>query len=290
MDEDGGARNDKNNKQRRRFVYSWVDFGSLLAQASKDWYERKKFAHNKMVAKRVSAAGRAYSRRRDLSVDGRAIELATMYAMDPKELAKKTVSLIERVRLFSNMGGNKKSRHSSHRTVDTWFSYELRRWAFSLGIADDRTGRPFCYASADFATQYPQYGHDDSLSCQSLFGVADCQAVLSQISFLTRLRSMFLKSWSGEAAVCSDIHMAVNSAITRTQSSQTTTASILWKRRPEWWEATPGDPFRHDALILDRLLTEGYLGILVDTGGFEAGQQQLPAKSLRQLGLTKGSI
>lgn len=228
------------------FAFAWSDFGRLLVRTAKDWYERKYSSLDQAVND---------DRRTEL----RATVLAAWYAADPEELARKTISLLEKLRNFIGPDDT---------GISLWFEQELCRWALSLSIADKQL-HPVAYAASDFVSAHPQYTQDDSVKTACLFDIQSCHDIILQVAYMTRLRSIFLLHKAR------GIGAKVDEALKRSVLS-----GQVWKGRPSWW-----DTLAHDVLLLQRLLAVGFLGILDELSGV------IPAStSGRELLLSKASI
>jgi hypothetical protein len=219
--------------------FTWSGFGTVLVQCAKDWN-----AHSP-------------------STDRRATGIATMYASDLDGLARQTVSLLEKVRIFAG---------ASHFRMGGWLQRELCRWAATLEVSDEK-GSPVALSMPDIAVEYPNCRQDVCIKSVCLFGVQSCQDILHQATCLTRLRSIFLKSNEG------GLQFKVDHAIRKSAAT-----GKMWNGRPSWWSEA-GNTLTHDVLLFKRLLAGGFLRVLNDLSGI------LPGYSTgRELGLTKAAI
>ena len=131
-----------------------------------------------------------------------------------------------------------------------WLSSEIRRWAKSLALIDDR-GQTFSLTAADF-TPTDQNGkamHDIA----ALMDRRCCRSVFAQVAQQSRVREVFLKNTE------QDMKVLLKSAVLDFAPAEE------WDYVPDWWGKTAGAPgsyaVEHDYLVLDSLLEYGYSGI-----------------------------
>lgn len=231
-------------------MFTWSDFGSLLTQSAKEWHDWIYSSSDLAVND-------------DSRAELRATVLAARYKADPEELARKTTSLLEKLRIF--MGPD-------HSGISAWFEEELCRWAITLSIADKRL-HPVAYAASDFVSAHPQYTRNDDVKTSCAFDTQSCRHIIFQVAYLSRLRSVFLSD-KGRG-----IGAKVAEASTRSISS-----GQVWISRPSWWGSTL-DAVSYDIALLRSLLKVGFLGVLEELSG------TIPeSASGRELGLSKASI
>jgi hypothetical protein len=232
------------------YMFTWSDFGSLLSRAAKDWhvwiYSSSDLAVND-----------------ECRAELRATVLAARYKADLKELARKTTSLLEKLRNFMEPDDS---------GISAWFEEELCRWAVTLSIADKRM-HPVAYSASNFISAHPQYTRDDDVKTACVFDTQSCRHIILQVANMSRLRSVFL----------SDRGRGI-----WTKVDEASTISIflgqVWKRRPPWWGSN-FDAISHEMALLQSLLEGGFLGVLE-----EMSRAIAESASSRELGLSKASI
>jgi hypothetical protein len=151
------------------YMFTWSDFGSLLARAAKDWH-----------AWIYSSSDLAVND--DCRAGLRATVLAASYKTDPEELARRTTSLLEKLRNFMDPDDS---------GISARFEEELCRWALTLSIADKRL-HPVAYTASDFVSAHPQYARDDDFKTACVFDTQSCHHIILQVAHMSRLRSVFL--------------------------------------------------------------------------------------------------
>jgi hypothetical protein len=229
------------------YMFTWSDFGSLLARAAKDWHDWIYLTSDLAVND-------------DCRAELRATVLAARYDVDPDNLARKTTSLLEKLRNFMDPDVS---------GISTWFEGELCRWALTLSIADTRL-HPIAYTASDFVSAHPQYIRDDDVKTACVFDSHSCHHIISQVANMSRLRSVFLSDKGRK------ISTKVDEASTKSICS-----GQVWKSRPSWWVST----ISRDVALLQSLLEGGFLGVLEEVSGV-----LLESTSCRELGLSKASI
>jgi hypothetical protein len=232
------------------YMFTWSDFGSLLSRAAKDWhvwiYSSSDLAVND-----------------DCRAELRATVLAARYKADPEELARKTTSLLEKLRNFMD---------SDDSGISAWFEEELCRWALTLSIADKRM-HPVAYSASDFISAHPQYARDADVKTACVFDSQSCRHIILQVANMSRLRSVFLSDRGKE--IWTKVDEASTSSIFLGQ---------VWRRRPPWWGSN-FDAISHEMALLQSLLEGGFLGVLEEMSRVIA-----ESASNRELGLSKASI
>jgi hypothetical protein len=236
------------NAESSNYLLTWSDFGSLLARAAKDWHDWI-----------YSSSDRAVDN--NCRTELRATVLAARYEADPEELARKTTSLLEKLRNF--MGPDDYG-------ISAWFEQELCRWALTLSITDKQL-HPVAYTASDFVSAHPQYTLDDEFKTVCVFDTQSCRHIILQVACMSRLRSVFLSD-EGRG-----IEIKVDEASTRSIRS-----GGVWKSRPSWWGLSR-DAIAHDMALLQSLLAGGFVGVLGELSS------AIP-ESARELGLSKASI
>jgi hypothetical protein len=229
------------------YMFTWSDVGSLLARAAKDWHDWINLSSDLAVND-------------DCRAELRATILAARYNDDPEDLARKTTSLLEKLRNFMDPDDS---------GISTWFEEELCRWALTLSIADKRL-HPVAYTASDFVSAHPQYTRDDDVKTACVLDTQSCHHIILQVANMSRLRSVFLSDMGR------GIWTKVDEASTRSICS-----GQVWKSRPSWWVST----ISHDMSLLRSLLESGFLGVLEEMRG-----AVLESASGRELGLSKASI
>ena len=210
----------------KRFDWTWCDFASLVKQNARQ---------AKSSPESVRQAGLA----------------AAEYMADPRELATKTVMLIEKVRRHSSAGTAQRKQWSGlGMRVPLWLDRELSRWAMSLGVADP-TGRPVPFSVADFAAEHPGCKEDPSVVATAAFDPPLADDVVDQVALLTRLRSVFAKSKPTE------LRNKLEAAVKEVDST-----GDGWQDRPKGWEHNEGGSLiSREMLLCDRLLRSGFTGV-----------------------------
>lgn len=209
----------------KRFDWTWCDFASLLRQNARQ---------AKSSPESVRQAGIA----------------AAEYLADPRELATKTVMLIEKVRRHSSAGTTQRKQWSGlGMRVPLWLDRELSRWAMSLGVADP-TGRPMPFSVTDFATEHPGCKEDPSVMATAAFDPQLADDIVDQVALLTRLRSLFAKSKP------SDLSYKMEAAVKEVDS-----IGDGWQDQPKGWEHSEGGSVSREVLLCDRLLRSGFTGV-----------------------------
>ena len=217
----------------KRFDWTWCDFASLLRQN----------ASHKKSSPPTDEGGRG--------VAGVAFAAATEYLADPRELATKTIMLIESLRRHSSAGTTQRKQWSGlGMRVPLWLDRELSRWAMSLGIADP-TGRPVPFSVSDFVAEYPGYKEEPSIVATAAFDPQLADDVVDQVALLTRLRSVFAKSNASE------LHAKVEAAVKNADST-----GDGWQDEPKGWEYGDGNSISREVLLCDRLLRGGFPGVV----------------------------
>ena len=210
----------------KRYDWTWCDFASLL---------QKNAGQAKSSPEKVRMASIA----------------ASEYVRDPRELATKTVMLIEKVRRHSSFAtAQSKQSIDLGMSVPLWLDRELSRWAMTLGVADP-SGRPVPFSVAEFAAEHPGCKDDSSVMATAALDAQLADEILDQVALLTRLRSVFAKSKPSELSV------KVEAAVKETDST-----GGVWNEQPMGWSLSEGQPVIRDVLLCDRLLRSGFAGVI----------------------------
>ncbi|CAB9530390.1 expressed unknown protein (Partial), partial [Seminavis robusta] len=162
----------------KRLDWTWYGFASVLKQKanSSGW---KNNSNQPMEAR-----------------DRLATEAAVEYQRDPRELATKTIMLLEKLRRHGTAaaGTSQRKQYSGlGMHVPQWLDRELSRWAMTLDVADP-VGRPVAFATADFVLEHAEYKEDPAVVATAAFDPQLADDVVDQVALLTRLRSVFVKS------------------------------------------------------------------------------------------------
>jgi hypothetical protein len=235
----------------REGVLSWSRLGTSLIQATQRWFQQRQNEPEPALAQE------------------HALSLSLFYAQEIPELARKIVTLLEKLDKVSQSGAKRKSSNEEEgngHSLDVWFQQQLSLWAASLNIANNQ-GRPLPYATADFTAKCQDYTFHEAFTAASILDASKCRDVWQQVAVLTRLRSI----------------VAANPAtdlLTKLDYAQMQLAGQAWDSRPSWW--APSDPaatvVRRDVFLIERVLLSGYQHVTRDI------ETALPA------GLTKASI
>jgi hypothetical protein len=231
-------------------MFTWSEFGSLLSRAARDWHVWIYSSSDPAVNS-------------DCRAELRATVVAARYKADPKELARKTTSLLEKLRSFMDPDDS---------GISAWFEEELCRWALTLSIADKRM-HPVAYSASDFVSAHPQHARDDDVKTACVFDSQSCRHIILQVANMSRLRSVFLSD-RGRG-----IWTKVEEASTRS-----TFLGQVWRRRPPWW-GSKFDAISHEMALLQSLLKGGFLGVVE-----EMGHAIAESASNHDLALSKASI
>lgn len=215
----------------KRFDWTWCDVASLLRQ-------------------KVARYKASPSSPEEAHIAALTLEAANEYLADPRELATKTIMLIERLRRHSSAGTTQRKQWSGlGMRVPLWLDRELSRWAMSLGIADP-TGRPVPFAATDFVAEHPGYKSDPSILATAAFDPQLADDVVDQVALLTRLRSVFASSKD------SHLHAKIVASVKKADAT-----GDGWQDQPKGWESSEGNSVSREMLICDRLLREGFPGV-----------------------------
>jgi len=228
----------------KRYDWSWCDFSQLLKQNA---LEMKPGSDEDQVA----------------SI---ALEATKQYLSDPRELATKTIMLVEKLRRHSSAGGMTQRKQSSGlgMRVPLWLDRELSRWAMILGIADP-TGRPVPFSSTDFVTEHPSYKAEPSIKATAAFDPQLADDVVDQVALLTRLRSVVL----GTPGL--GFRNMIEVAVAKADA-----AGEGWESQPKTWCASEGASISREMILCDRLLTCGFPGVSASTN-------DLPLEMVRRI-------
>merc|ERR1712238_626739 len=169
-----------------------------------------------------------------------------------KQLAKKAVMLLEKIRL--RMGGieyqKKKSKNGNiinyglgpH--VLQWATEHLVKWAEALEIC--KNGRPLSSTGAEYMADMPDIVPSAYLDKKT------CKAIFMQLSQQTCLRSYFIKNSAN--GICGVVSKAIRSV---------GTSGDKWDGCPIWWGRDSGKNSNDDFELLSGILKFGY-------GGFDS--------------------
>jgi hypothetical protein len=232
------------------FMFTWSDFGSLLSQAAKDW--------NVWIYSSSDP-----SLNSDCRAELRATVLAARYKADPEALARKTTSLLEKLRSFMDPDNS---------GISAWFEEELCRWALTLSITNNRM-HPVAYSASDFVSAHPQHARDDDVKTACVFDSQSCRHIILQVANMSRLRSVFL----------SDRGRGTWTKVDEASTSSTFLGQV-WRRRPPWWGEN-FDAISNEMALLQSLLKGGFLGVLE-----EMRRAIAESTSSHELGLSKASV
>jgi hypothetical protein len=224
----------------KRLDWTWYGFASVLKQMA-----------NSSGWKKNSSSGSGQPMD---AIDRMATEAAGEYRRDPRELAAKTIMLLEKLRRHgsaSTSTSQRKQYSGLGMRVPLWLDRELSRWAMTLDIADP-AGRPVPFSSAEFVAEHAEYKGAPALVATAAFDPQLADDVIDQVALITRLRSVFVKTKGHE------IKAKIEGAIKKTEA-----AGESWKDQPRGWDSGDKDStIVREILLCDRLLSEGFSGVM----------------------------
>jgi len=200
------------------YALSWFQTGSVLEAAAETWYN--------MTASRVTRARRAGENSMHLVAELDARQLvyseAASLRRSPPNLAKKSIMLVQAVRLHSRCEGPKKSKNKvepriGHRTIN-WSANHMARWAQALGIFFN--GKVLSNTVIAARPEISPAAYLDAKGSTNIY----CQ-ILQQ----TRLRALCLKY--DEDELVKILPKAIKSSASKDE----------WLDQPSWWGKGDGD-------------------------------------------------
>mmetsp|Transcript_731 Transcript_731/g.851 ORF Transcript_731/g.851 Transcript_731/m.851 type:complete len:2199 (+) Transcript_731:210-6806(+) len=222
------------------FLITWCHMGNVLEVAAEKWVEISEI--NFARAQRKS--GVTPELERELQSRNEAYKEAMRLHQKPMNLAKKTIMLIEAIRLrIGTIESKRKGKNGIKpeqgigARVHQWNKNHLVQWSKSLNVFDD--GKPMSTTVASI--------NPDAVSAAFL-DKKNCKAVYMQIAQQTRLRSLFLKYEEDELA------RMVTKAVKNVMHG-----GDVWEGQPSWWKAS-SESTDDDHDLLSGVLQFGYGG------------------------------
>lgn len=249
--------------------FGWKEFGDVVVKVSEEW-DLTRRESNMAGMRRISRS---------------AMVEATVLEANLRELARKTIMLLESVRDVVNH--RQEGRGVLKRAVfESWLDEELCRWAASLQIVGDR-GRPVAYSSQTFLVEnsLPEVRTHELITPMATFDKESCSEMFGQVACMSRLRSIIAKT-----PTTLELRGKVMKAL-----GDLETINIVWRHRPSWWGAE-GDSVAYDVVLLDKLAADGFRGVLAGPttrlphASLKTSSPIEPSISLQRPGLTKAGI
>lgn len=230
------------------FLISWFHMGNVLEVAADKWVQISQL--------RLEKAERDGSDVTNLQEELEARIIAHEEAMrlhqKPIYLAKKTIMLIEAIRLHmgnepkSKSKGGVKPENGIGSRIFLWNKNHLTKWAKALGIVSCDDGKTMSATVISIRPESKANGYLDKRNCRAIF---------TQISQQTRLRSLFSKY--DRAEMVDMVGKAVKN-VKRSGDS--------WQGEPTWWNSSSESSYDYE--LLTGVLQFGY-------GGFEQMIQEI---------------
>jgi len=234
---------------------SWESMGKVLETAAEQWFvlSKKKLSREEYLSTRGNLTASIVNNREEVKTKGQAFIDAQYLKQNPLVLAKKTIMLLETLRL--RMGAVIKKTKRAHKTyqglgprIIQWNIRHIVKWASSLDIIRD--GRPISSTSVNFIMVRPD------IVTTAIFDKRACKSVFCQVSQQTRLRSIFSKY------DMKDMKNLVKDAGINLQGS-----GDIWFKQPSWWGNKDDSILEYDFGLLHGMLCYGF-------GGFNQMLQQ----------------
>jgi hypothetical protein len=178
---------------------------------------------------------------------------ATEYALEPQNLAPKTIVLLNKfIRHVGSINGIalfQQPEDGSGNRVSKWLEQEVTRLSNDMSLYNEN-GDVMAYVATDFLNDIPESARH-SLQVAASFDNRDCRMVINQIATVTRVRSI-MRSSSGD-----NLYAKLLSAVNMAESKG-------FKMVAGWWNKAGQDSsgIHHDFLALNRLLESGYGGVM----------------------------
>lgn len=222
------------------YLITWYHLGNVLEVAAEKWVE----ISENQVARHNSEGYDTTQLEMELKLRIEAHQRAVQLHNKPQHLASKAVMLIEAIR--QHMGpeirqkgkSGIKAEHGIGARVFQWNKNHLNKWARELGVVDDGKTRALNSIAIN----------DDSVP-SGLLDKKNCNAVFTQISQQSRLRSLFAKH--GEKKLLNMVSKAVK-AVKR--------CGDVWEDAPVWWGRDIAPASQDDFDLLSGVLRFGYGG------------------------------
>ena len=255
---------------------SWWGMGQVFEAAANVWHhtsarklesQQSSFLERYGTVPETDALKQEAKKKLDVLVQDEArkrmsLAVAGDYKNNPEKLAKKCIMLMESLRnhigpVETIVGKSQARAVKLNKTenglgpfVLEWLTNEIRRWAGSLGLVDDR-GQPFSLTAADFT---PTDRNGTALhEIAALMDRKCCRTVFAQVAQQSRVREVFLKNTE------QGVKFLLKNAV------QDFASADEWDCVPDWWGKTVEAPgsysVEYDYRILDSLLEYGYSGI-----------------------------
>ena len=242
-------------KQMEECTINWHTIAGILKLATEQWLSISKRKLSSAI-EGLSGLPKDEKKIEHLQIDVKirtvSVTEAEFLFQNKKQLAKKAVMLLEKIRL--RMGGieyqKKKSKNGNiinyglgpH--VLQWATEHLVKWAEALEIC--KNGRPLSSTGAEYMADMPEI-----VPCAYL-DKKTCKAIFMQLSQQTCLRSYFIKNSANE--ICGVVSKAIRSV---------GTSGDKWDGCPIWWGRDSGKDSNDDFELLSGILKFGY-------GGFDS--------------------
>lgn len=224
------------------FLITWSHMGNVLEVAAEKWVEISQIHLDRAKGDGLDTT----QLEMELEARTAAYEDAVRLHNRPMHLAKKTVMLIEAIRLQMAQESKQKGKNGLKvelglgNRVFVWNKSHLYKWAKVLDIVEGRKTM-----NATVMSIRPD------ATPAGFLDKKNCKAVITQISQQTRLRSLFTKY--GETKLSSMVTQALKSLKRN---------GDLWEDQPSWWGKNVNPASTDDFELLSGVLRFGY-------GGFE---------------------
>lgn len=239
---------------------TWRGFAHVLTKVAKEWSQRERLMKATPTGMSEEAARYARVTRAALVEANVLLELN-----EPSEISQRAIMLLESIRDFARGGGGGtalagKAPATKKANYELWLEEELCRWAGTLEVAGDG-GRPVPYCSWTFLSEPGQESHrvSELLCPMGMLDRESCQDIFSQVSCLTRLRSVVEKCSTGRGA-----RHPLKSKVAKALSDYEKTNKV-WRHKPSWWGVANVniEASAYDVLLVNKMMREGFHGILV---------------------------
>ena len=235
------------------FLISWNHIGTVLEVAAEKWVEISKMRYDKMIHDGLDAA----SLEPELQLRKESHQHAVRLHQKPIDLAKKTIMILEAIRLHMGQDGKQKGKsgikpeHGLGSRVFLWNKNHLSRWAKALEISIN--GKTMSTTTISIRPY---------LTPSAVLDRKNSKAIFAQISQQSRLRSLFAKYIDRE------LDGMISKAMKSIKRSGDT-----WEGQPSWWAKKAPSTTLDDFELLSGVLRYGYGGfdlMLTDNDRFLA--------------------